>query len=136
MKKTRAFSRLPNVSGVHFEGFEDVTIESRSVVKKDIEDFIKYCKKDAKGTATRVILGEWGEGKTEAYYRFIVPLVKKQNDYAFFVSASTLANCYNDEKTIKLLRTTTLTALRFLVAIFKGIRDETKDKKIKELIPS
>lgn len=136
MKKTRGFSRLPNVSGVHFEGFENVIIRSRDIVKKDIEDFIEYCKKNAKGTATRVILGEWGEGKTEAYYKFILPFVEKQNDYAFFVSASTLANCYSDEKTIKLLRTTTLTALRFLVAIFRGIRDETKDKKYKKLIPS
>ncbi|HEC88412.1 MAG TPA: hypothetical protein ENI52_03755 [Thermoplasmata archaeon] len=134
MKKTKMFDRLPNVAGVYFDGFKNITIKSREIVKKDIEGFIKYCEKEARGTAVRVILGEWGEGKSEAYYRYIKPSVEKSEDYAFFLSASTLANCYEDERTNVLLDSTPLTALKFLVAIFQGIREESRDIKTKELI--
>jgi len=71
LTQTRIFNRLPNIAGVHFDGFEGFKIKSREIVKESIEDFLKYCREEARGTAARIILGEWGEGKTEAYYRYI-----------------------------------------------------------------
>lgn len=136
MTQTRIFDRLPNIAGVHFDGFEDFKIGSREIVNESIEDFLKYCKEEARGTAARVILGEWGEGKTEAYYRYIKPFAEDNGDYTPFISASTLANCYEDEKIRKLMDTSPLAPLKLLTALFCGIRKEEKEDIYKTLIPS
>lgn len=130
-EKTRIFKRLPKDAGVTFEGFEDVRIKEREVVKEQLEDFIEYCK-TARGTAFRVILGEWGEGKTDAYRRYIYPKLEAENNLAFFVSASSLSNSFDLPDVQNLLETTSLSAVRFLVALFCSIRQEQKEK----LIPS
>jgi len=135
LTQTRIFNRLPNIAGVHFDGFEGFKIKSREIVKESIEDFLKYCREEARGTAARIILGEWGEGKTEAYYRYIKPFAEDNGDYALFISASTLANCYEDEKTRKLMDTSPLTPLKLLTALFCGIKKEAEDI-YKTLIPS
>jgi len=136
-EKTRIFKRLPKDAGVTFEGFEDIRIKGRETVKEQLEDFLEYCK-TARGTALRVILGEWGEGKTDAYRRYIRPKCETEGNLAFFVSASTLSNSFDLTDIQKLFETTSLPAVRFLVALFCSIKQERKENLPKNLrlIPS
>jgi len=129
LSTTRIYERLPSDAGVTFEGFEDIKLKSRESVKEKLEDFIEYCK-NARKPAIRVILGEWGEGKTDAYKRYIEPKAKADGNYAFFVSASTLSNGYETPPVVKLLKTTSLSAVRFLVVVFNCIREESRETKI------
>jgi len=117
LSTTRIYERLPSDAGVTFEGFEDIKLKSRESVKEKLEDFIEYCK-NARKPAIRVILGEWGEGKTDAYKRYIEPKAKADGNYAFFVSASTLSNGYETPPVVQLLKTTSRSAVRFLVVVF------------------
>ncbi|BAW32118.1 conserved hypothetical protein [Methanothermobacter sp. MT-2] len=130
MKTTSLYDRLPSIAGVHFGGFENIKIESRENVTRKLEDFIKYCRSSAKGTAVCMILGEWGQGKTETFKRSIEPLSKKGGDYAFFVSASTLSNSYQNKEVSKICDKTPLTSLKFLVNLFNSIKAESNDESI------
>jgi hypothetical protein len=134
-EKTKKFDRLPNPSGVVFEGFENIVIKSRNLVKKQFEDYLKVINTARKPTM-RIIEGEWGEGKTDAYERYIKPSEEKNNFVAPFVSASTIKNCFekplSDKKSSKIKLFTLMdTAIRpsekFLIALFASIRDETRE---------
>ncbi len=129
MATTRIYNRLPSDAGITFEGFENIRLKSREGVREKLEDFMDYCK-NARKPAIRVLLGEWGEGKTDAYKRYIEPKVKTDGNYAFFVSASTLSNGYEVPAISKLLESTPLSAVRFLVVLFSCIREESKETKI------
>lgn len=125
METTRIFNRLPSDAGVVFEGFEDVTIKSRLDVKKKLEEFINIVKSERKPTI-RVIVGEWGEGKTDAFKRYIEPTAKEIGYCAFFVSASTLSNSFELPDVKKLMDATPSSSLRFLVALFASIKAESR----------
>jgi hypothetical protein len=129
LPSTRIFDRLPSDSGVTFEGFENVKLRSREEVKKQLEDFMKYCKSSRK-PAIRIIVGEWGEGKTDTFERYIKPKAMEENDYAFLISASTLINQYDVPDTKKLLDVTSLQAVRFLVVLFNAIKEQCKIEEI------
>ncbi len=129
MNSTKIFDRLPSDAGVTFEGFEEIRIKSRESVRNKLEEFMEYCK-NAKKPAIRVILGEWGEGKTDAYRRYVQQKSQAEGNYAFFVSASTLSNGYEVPNIRKLLETTSLSAVRFLVVLFSCVREESKETKI------
>jgi hypothetical protein len=130
-RTTRAFENPLSDAGVTFEGFESIKIPSREVVREKLQDFLNYCT-DAKKPAIRVILGEWGEGKTDAYRRYLLPQCRKQGNIALFASASTLANSYRDPKVLALSGTTNLEAVRFLIALFNAAREEERHTDIQE----
>lgn len=123
MNITRVYNRLPSDAGITFEGFGDIIIETRKKVKKQLEEFINYCYTTNK-SALRVLIGEWGEGKTDAYYRYIQPKTEEEKHYSFFVSASTLANGYEISAINELTKDTPLSSLRFLTTIFNSIKAE------------
>jgi hypothetical protein len=129
IRYTRIFDRLPSDAGITFEGFEDIRIKSRELVKTKLEDFMEYCK-DARKPAVRVIIGEWGEGKTDAYKRYIKPKCQAEGNYAFFVSASTLSNSFELPQIKRLFETTSISAVRFLVALFNSVKEESREIKI------
>lgn len=130
-KLVKGFKRWPSDAGVTFEGFEEIRLKSREEVRKKLEDFIKYCL-DSKKPAIRVLLGEWGEGKTDAFNRYIKPRVEATKNYAFLISASTLSNAYNPESgaIYKLLNSTTLSASKFIAALLYAIKEENHVDKI------
>lgn len=139
MKTTRVYDRLPSSwvskkgSDVKFEGFKDITLKSREPAVLQVKEFIQRCQ-TADGTNICTILGEWGQGKTEINNRFIEPYVKSKGDYSFFISASTLANIYDDKKLSKISNESSVDSIRFLANIFEGIRAESRDPQCK-LIP-
>ena len=125
METTKIFNKLPSDAGVVFEGFERITIKSRLDVKKKLEEFIDIVKSERKPTM-RVIVGEWGEGKTDAFKRYIEPITKEIGYDAFFVSASTLSNSFELPDVKKLVNATPSSSLQFLVALFASIKAESQ----------
>lgn len=130
---TSKFSRLPSDTGVTFKGVEKISIPSREEVAQKLSNFLYYCLKEANKPAIRAILGEWGEGKTDTFRRYIEPKVKKEHGLAFCISASTLLNSYKSERVRSIMETTPLSALKLLVAILNSIKHETKEKKIPDI---
>ena len=125
METTKIFNKLPSDAGVVFEGFERITIKSRLDVKKRLEDFIDIVKSERKPTM-RVIVGEWGEGKTDAFKRYIEPTTKEIGYHALFVSASTLSNSFELPDIKRLMNATPSSSLQFLVALFASIKAESR----------
>ena len=66
--RTKKYDRLPPEPGIPFTGFKFAEIESRKPVASRIAEFINYCMRDARSPAARIILGEWGEGKSCLLY--------------------------------------------------------------------
>jgi len=122
---TRRYKRLPPDSGVahatlvHAVGFEDISIPSRQTVIKEIRNFLKHCNKEAREPAARVILGEWGEGKTDIFQRYIKSEAEKKGGHGFLVAASSLGN-----NLVRFEEETASESRRFLSAIFETIREE------------
>lgn len=122
---TRIYSRLPSDAGIVFEGFENITIKSRLNVKKKLEEFIEIVKSEKKPTM-RVIIGEWGEGKTDAFRRYIKPVAERQGYHAFFLSASTISNSFELADIKRLINATPSSSLQFLVVLFASIKSESE----------
>jgi len=116
-------SRIPSDAGVTFEGFEKIVIPSRGQVKDLLDSFLAAMEK-APGPMIRVILGWWGEGKTDAYGRYLKPNVARSGDLLVFVAASSIANSYERRDVSDTIEKTSLSALRFLVALLAAARDE------------
>lgn len=111
-------SKLPDPIGIPFEGIKDAEIPGRRKVANLIDDFIT---KSENGKTIQVCLirAEWGEGKTDAYDRYITKKLK--NQFCFPVSTSTVCNRLRNIK-----KNTTLgnTAVNFLAALFTGLGDD------------
>jgi hypothetical protein len=122
METTKKFQNqhLPPLAGVPFTGFGYAEIESRKSSVKQLRNFVRYCLKEATSPAVQVILGEWGEGKTEAFQRYIQTAVKVPN-YAYMVSASSVADSLPKVRT-----ESPLASLNLLAAIFYAVRHETE----------
>ena len=123
MNTTRVYDTLPSDAGVTFEGFENIVLPTRSIVKNQLDSFISFCYSTNK-SALRVLIGEWGEGKTDAFYRYLLPRTEKENHFAFLVSASSLANGYEIPAISDLNKNTPLSSLRFLTTAFHCINAE------------
>ena len=90
---TTRYSRLPLGPGVpspSLTGFDFAPIESRKPVEKDLRAFMTFCRRDATSLNVKIIKAEWGEGKTDAYERYICPQAEKKGDACYFVSTSTI----------------------------------------------
>lgn len=112
------FSNLPDPKGIPFEGIKDAKIPGRESVAHLIDDFITKSKNN-KTIQVCLIKAEWGEGKTDAYDRYISKILKNQHCYS--VSTSTLS------KRLKKLESETKqsnTAANFLAALFTAIGDD------------
>ncbi|MEM3433312.1 MAG: hypothetical protein QXP27_03950 [Candidatus Methanomethyliaceae archaeon] len=120
METTKKFARLPPLAGVPFIGFDFAEVKSRRSVVGQLRNFVKYCLREATSPAVQVILGEWGEGKTEVYQRYIRETVRDPHA-AYFVSASTVAQSFS-----KVQAESPLASLNFLAALFYAVRYESR----------
>ena len=127
---TKMYSRLPITTGIPFSGLEEVKIESREIVEKQIKDFLIYCR-TANGISARIILGSWGEGKTDTYTRVIEPEIKKTKDELFFLSATTLVNSYESESLLNFNKFNLNEDTRLLVHLFNSIITNLDDNSRK-----
>ncbi len=127
METTRKFRRLPPITGVHFTGFSYAEIESRKHVVSQLRALVKYCLKEAVSPTVQVVIGEWGEGKTEAYDRYVATAVSPPNR-TYLVSASTVA-----QSLVKVADDNPTASLHFLQAVFYAIKHEVPDSPIPPL---
>lgn len=130
METTTKFKRFPPISGVTFSGNEKTAIKSRLAIEEEIKDSINYCKKETEGVAARFILGDWGEGKTDTYERIIEPVITKSGDYLFFLSASRLANSYDNETIMNFAKFVLANPDRLLIHLFNVIKSDAKYQKL------
>ena len=114
---------LPNPMGIPFIGFEKAKIPGRESVAKLIDEFIKKTK-NGKSIEVCLIRAEWGEGKTDAYSRYITK--KLQNQFCFLVSTSTLSNRI---RRIKNSTAQSNTAVTFLASLLAALGDDLEAKK-------
>jgi hypothetical protein len=109
---------LPDPKGIPFQGIKEAKIPGRESVLYSINDFIKKSKNDS-NVQVCLIKAEWGEGKTDAYDRYISEILK--NEYCFPVTTSTVA-----KKLRKIDKETSQssTATNFLAALFAALGDD------------
>jgi len=122
---TQKYINLPSDAGITFHGFENIVIPSREGIRKKLNDFIVTCENSNKPTL-RVILAEWGEGKTDAYHRYLEPELRSRDYQPILVSASTISNSYSVPVVSKLIGSTSLSAIMFLVTVMNSAREESK----------
>lgn len=128
--KTRLYDKIPGsiVGPDKFEGFLDVPIESRQKFVESVVESIKISRTSAETSTAFPIIGEWGQGKTDSYYRFIRPYINSKDDYSFIVSTSTLARTYKNEELLRITGKTNLVAVHFLANVFEAIRSEARSE--------
>ena len=125
MEVTEKFKRLPPLAGIPFVGFDFARIESREPIAGQLRSYIDYFIDKATSPTVQVIIGEWGEGKTEVFERYLKPEVESSGNYSYFVSASTVARSF-----AQVGMDSPLASVHFLGALFNAIRHETKSAKI------
>lgn len=123
---TQKFKRLPPRTGVPFEGFEFARVKSRLPVAQQLEDFLDQC---AQSTSVNVALirAEWGEGKTDAYERYLEPQIAKAGSFSYLVSTSTIA--LHLEKIKETFPRGGTTATSFLAVVFSALKDELRSRQ-------
>ncbi len=109
---------LPDPKGVPFQGVKNAKIPGRESVANLIDGFIEKTRND-KNIQICLIKAEWGEGKTDAFDRYISTVLK--HHYCYSVSTSTLAK--------KLRRNESYThhsntATNFLTALLTAVGDD------------
>jgi hypothetical protein len=126
------YSRLPTGPGVptaSLTGFSFATIESRKPVEKQLRDFMTFCRRDAQSVNVKILKAEWGEGKTDAYERYIHPEAEKKGDICYFVSTSTIADRIN--KFDDLFSTTSyVPSSKFLASVLVSVIEEATHQQI------
>jgi len=88
---TRKYDKLPPPQAVPFSGFDFAKIKSREPIEKELETYLKRTKEASFFTAS-LIIAEWGEGKTDAFNRYILPKTHKDKNIAYLVSTSSIIN--------------------------------------------
>jgi len=123
---TTTYSRLPAGPGVpspSLTGFDFAPIESRKPVEKELRAFITFCRRDATSLNVKIIKAEWGEGKTDAYERYIYPQVQKRGDACYLVSTSTIIDKMKRFDSI-FPTTKYVPSSKFLASLFVATIDE------------
>ena len=119
-------SRLPQPTGIPFAEILGIKIPSRDTVARVLSEFIKKSKM-SKNAIISLIKAEWGEGKTDAYDRYIT----KELDDQFHCSVSTSTVIIRLEA-IKNDSTSGNTASNLIAAIFASIGDDIYNKEGKK----
>ncbi|MEM3760140.1 MAG: hypothetical protein QXZ02_03395 [Candidatus Bathyarchaeia archaeon] len=123
MSETIKYVRLPPPHPVPFAGFKFAKIPSREPVENRLKQILKKTREATSLTVT-IIKAEWGEGKTDAFERYIKPEVESKGDIAYLVSTSTIINKLSKAST--LLPTNPPESVTLLSMIFYSIKDELR----------
>ncbi len=116
----KGYSRLPPATGIPFAGFDFAKIAGRQDVEKRISQFVFECGK-SEFLNVGFIRAEWGEGKTDAYERYLGPIIRNQGDEEYLISTSTLRDKVANTDLMQGVK-----AVKFLAAIFSSIGEELK----------
>jgi len=120
---TQKYVRPPPAHPVPFSGFVFAKIPSRKPVERSLRQFLKKTR-EANTLTVAIVKAEWGEGKTDAFERYIKPEVVSQGDIAYLVSTSTIINKLS--KSSVLFPTNPPESVTLFTTIFYSIIDELK----------
>ncbi|MEM3713957.1 MAG: hypothetical protein QXF82_03300, partial [Nitrososphaeria archaeon] len=120
---TVKYSKLLDPHAATFTGFDFARIPSRDPVERSLRDFLKKTR-EAQSLTVAIIKAEWGEGKTDAFERYIRPEVEKQGDIAYLVSTSSIVGKLSMVST--LFPTSPPESATLLAIIFYSIKDELR----------
>lgn len=121
----RKFSRLPPRTGIPFSGFDYACLKSRQQVEDAIKSFISQLQR-SKSINVALIKAEWGEGKTDAYDRYIKSTLEKNNDLSFSVATSTIGDKIT--RANELFKEEGSSASKFLACVFAATGDDLRAK--------
>ena len=110
--------KIPEPAAVPFDQVLGIKIPGRDIVAENFDKFIKRTEK-SKNALISLIKADWGEGKTDAYERYITK--KLSNHECYMVSTSTIIRRL--EK-IKNDSSSGSTSSNFLAATFASIGDD------------
>ena len=96
-KRTTKYAITPNPSGVHFSGFEHVSFESRRGVEDQLRAFISRLQ-TIDNPMVRIIVGDWGDGKSELYERYLRPHEEKMKYTLLYCVASQIQNAMHSSR--------------------------------------
>lgn len=122
-EKIQKYDKLPPATGIPFSGFEYAKIESRAPIAKTLETFLNIYR-NAKSLNVAVIRAEWGEGKTDAYERYIKPEAENKNDFVYHVSTSTIVRVISKSDDLFPLDNTASSII--LASVFYALKDELR----------
>ncbi|MHA1331034.1 MAG: hypothetical protein ACTSR2_08155, partial [Candidatus Hodarchaeales archaeon] len=114
------WNRLPSLAGVTFEGFENVKLESRTVVQNQLESFF-HSAVNSDRTFVSFLIADWGEGKTDAYFRYIKPYCTKNNHNTILLPAIQISNSYEVISNDPTLKKINSNAYQLILSIFQSI---------------
>ena len=124
VEKTRAPTKIPSSSGVTFKGFLDVILPSRELIQDKLEEFLKGAKNQTASTA-RFLIAEWGEGKTDAFKRYIKPWCKTNKSFTTNITAKQILNSYRVLEKRNLLDSITSDGKILISSILYAIESKT-----------
>jgi len=119
-QKTRRFTITPNPAGVHFSGFEHVHFDSRTNIEGQIRAFIASLE-TADNPRVRVILGDWGDGKSELYERYLKHKEESMNYKIVYCAASSVNNAMQTQYYEKMVRNEVRASVRFITSLLIAI---------------
>jgi hypothetical protein len=117
---------LPSPSGIPFTGATYCELPSLIGVAKQVDTFLQSTVGSREATIA-VVLGEWGEGKTELYNKKIQPAGEAVG-FSFFVPASSVANGYDLPRMKRLLTNEGNESIRFLAVLLDAIRTTRQNR--------
>ena len=124
MSTTRRFSKTPSHAGVPFKGFPHNSFPSRESVTDQLDAFLQVTL-EASEPLLKVILGDWGEGKSELLQGYLENRTRELGIRIVHCVASSLANAYSSSQTKTTLGSETRESIRFLVCALQAIYDDT-----------
>lgn len=103
-------------------------------MKKELDEYLNVIVEETKPTI-RIVVGEWGMGKDDTYYRCIKPNAETYNYIPLYISTSTLLNSFGVPAISQLINSTPNSALKLLTAIFASAIHEPENEPFFSLIP-
>ena len=122
---------MPNPAAVHFSGFEHVHFPSREKVENQLEAFLLGMKSIDNPTV-RLVLGEWGEGKSEVFERFLKPREKSIGYSILYCTTSSICNAMESKHYERMATQEVRASVRFLSAVMIAIYHDNRNKGVFE----
>lgn len=118
-KTTKKFVISPNTSGVHFSGFEHFPFDTRTEVERRLAAFLRSIK-TVENPTMRIVLGDWGDGKSELFEKF---LLQRQEDFdvrILYCVASAVSNAMETDYYERMTKTEVRSSVRILTALISA----------------
>ncbi|MFW9995370.1 MAG: hypothetical protein ACFFD4_25255, partial [Candidatus Odinarchaeota archaeon] len=124
-------SKLPDISGTKLVGTH-IPLPTRATLENNLRDFIDsfHLRKSEGHPTGRIILGEWGDGKTELFDSIIKPYSHDKGDLAVYLSGSTFLNARKLPEVEEIIRKFSLETDKFLVSLIYAIKSHSEIKDI------